>query len=147
LKRRYNAAKWGYLTYPIPQTTMQNERKQIALSIGQAFADNNLDPIWKHFAADVKWTWYGAMSPTGAYTTEGVAPIKALLAQSPFEGKSTLIIDTVVQEGETVICTSSLTSTLKTGEPYSCVVCDNYHFEYDLVKEVHSYTCIIKVEG
>ena len=146
MKRRYNAAKWGYLTYPIPQTTMQNERKQIALSIGQAFADNNLDPIWKHFAADVKWTWYGHVSHRSVHN-RGHCPKKALLAQSPFEGTSTLTIDTVVQEGETVICTSSLTSTLKTGEPYSCVVCDNYHFEFDLVKEVHSYTCIIKVEG
>jgi ketosteroid isomerase-like protein len=108
-------------------------RKDAVAAYFDGFRQGDHGAILALLTDDVAWDLPGFRHLRGKEAFDGEIENEA------FTGRPTLVVDRVVEEGDTVVAIGSGVATMATGDVHRFVYCDVFTFAGDLIGRVESY--------
>lgn len=90
---------------------------------------------------DVAWDLPGFRHLRGKEAFDGE------IENPDFTGRPTLVIDRLIEEGQTVVAIGEGAAQMKSGERFRFAYCDAFTFEGAFIKRVESYLVPLPAEG
>lgn len=112
---------------------MSAKYKEIVEKVNAAFTENNPEGFLEVCADNVKWTMVGEKSVSGK------AAISEWMAQMKEAEPPKFTVDTLIAEGDSVVCCGDMTMKDKDGKTGSYGYCDIYRFSGDKIAELRSF--------
>lgn len=111
--------------------------KELIEKVNKAFTQGP-EQLLQYFSDDVKWTMIGMP------TWEGKESVRESMKNDEYSGPPDFSIESVIAEGDKVVCEGAITMTKKTGEQSKGRYCDVYTIKNGKVSELRSYFVEIK---
>jgi uncharacterized protein len=112
---------------------VESARKTVVETYIEGFRRMDHDMILSCLTDDVLWELHG-------YTTiKGKAAFDAEIDNDAFEGRPTLFIDRLIEEGDAVVALGGGSARMKTGETLRFVFSDVFTFTGDLISRLETY--------
>lgn len=118
---------------------MSDKNKEIVKNVNASFEQGNTEGFLEHCAEDVKWAMVGEKS------TSGKTEIREWMSHCEGMEPPEFTVDTLIAEGDTVVCTGDMTMKDKDGSTGEYGYCDVYKFAGDKIAELRSY--VLKTTG
>lgn len=118
---------------PAGSETQMSSRKRTVLAYFEGFRRRDHDAILTLLTEDVVWNIYGHRYVQGKQQFDGE------IENDAFEGSPELILDHLVEEGETIVAPHLGTVKRSDGELFTFAACDVFTFDADLICRVESY--------
>lgn len=108
------------------------KNKEVVEKVIDAFLNADTEKALSHMAEDVKMGWPGffALAPGKEAIREFFKDIPEMISSE---------VGALIEEGDTVVGTGSITAKHSGGEIKKSFFCDVYHVENGKVKEIQSY--------
>ena len=117
---------------------MPSARKQVVEQYFDGFRKSDHGQILGLLTDDVVWDLPGFKHLTGK------AAFDSEIENEEFVGVPTLVIDRMIEEGETVVAIGSGETQHRSGEVFRFAYCDVFTFAGDQIKRVESYLVPLK---
>lgn len=111
---------------------MSQELKDIVTDINEAFAKNNIEAFLDHCSDDLAWTMAGDRSMTGK------DKIRNWMGSMDGHEPPVFTTDTLIAEGNTVVCSGDMKMKGQDGVEGSYKYCDIYVFDANKVVKLTS---------
>ncbi len=108
-------------------------RKQLVERYFEGFRRSDHEEILRCLTDDVVWDLPGFKHLEGRDAFDGE------IENPAFSGSPELVVDRVVEEGDTVVTVGSGAGRRATGEEHRFAFCDVFTFRGDLIRRVESY--------